>query len=255
MSDRISWAELPSEAKILWGDRSRPPRGRPPRLNLDRIVDAAIGIADTDGLPALSMQRLATDLGFGTMSLYRYVDTKAALTALMLDTAIGPPEDFASAGTWRAGLQRWAHQNLAIFHRHPWTLPLVTTGRIMGPNETAHLDAALRTISGLGLSATAMLDTILLVNGFVRGAAQHSVPATPQEVELSGSAMPRQGSPTASTLDQLGQRDHYPTLAAVMDAVDDELSTGHDPMQGFEFGLSRILDGLEAHLADTTSMR
>jgi AcrR family transcriptional regulator len=233
----------PPRAGLLWGSRSRPSRGRPPTLSLDRIVTAAIAIADAEGLAALSMQRLATELGAGTMSLYRYVSGKAELAALMLDTVIGEPPDYAEAGDWRAGLEQWARENYAIFQRHPWTLPLVTDERVMGPNETSHLEAALRTISGCGLSARDMLDTALLVNGFVRGTAQYSIRATPGAPDKIRRNI---GEATAETIEEYDRKDRYPTLVAAMAAAGEDAADAGE-QTSFEFGLQRILDGLERY--------
>lgn len=80
--------ELPRVARLLWSGTERSGRGRRPALTLDRIVEAAIAIADADGIGALSMQRVATELGSATMSLYRHVPSKDDLVALMLDTAM-----------------------------------------------------------------------------------------------------------------------------------------------------------------------
>ncbi|MEV6522678.1 TetR/AcrR family transcriptional regulator C-terminal domain-containing protein [Longispora sp. NPDC051575] len=85
-------------AELLWGPGPRPSRGPKPGLTLERIVAAAIAIADAEGLAAVSMQRVAGDLDFTKMSLYRYVPGKAELTALMVDAAMGPPPDLDAAG-------------------------------------------------------------------------------------------------------------------------------------------------------------
>lgn len=213
-------------------------RGPRPRLDLEHIVAMAIDIADTHGLGALTMKRLAEALGVGTMSLYRYVPSKQQLIALMLDTAIGTPAEPAGAG-WRAALEHWAHESLAGFLRHPWTLSLVTTSRVMGPHETAHLEAALRGLSGTGLTPTAMLDTVLLVNGYVRGMAQYSVRATQQP----GEHLPH---PMSITTAEMSAR--YPMLTAIANTVSAKQASPDEPDREFEFGLQRILDGIEIYL-------
>src|SRR6266496_4469960 len=102
-----------SSAELLWGQRERPSRGPKPGLSLDGIVRAAIKIADAEGLDAVSMQRVAAEFGFATMSLYRYVPGKSELIDLMIDTAIGPPPDLSVIpGGWRPKLTVWA--------RHTW---------------------------------------------------------------------------------------------------------------------------------------
>ena len=89
---------LPPRLQLLWGLQERPRRGPKPGLSLERIVDAAIGLADAGGLAAVSMARVAAELGFTTMSLYRYVPTKDDLLELMVDAASGlPPADAASS--------------------------------------------------------------------------------------------------------------------------------------------------------------
>src|SRR5215218_3749291 len=106
--------------EFLWGARAQPTRGPKPTLSLDRITDTAIAIADAEGLAAVSMQRVAAELGFTKMSLYRYVPGKAELVALMVERAIGDPPTIDTAD-WRAGLKDWSHQLLAGYLRHPWT--------------------------------------------------------------------------------------------------------------------------------------
>src|ERR1700759_2264183 len=97
----------PSALDLLWGTPARPRRGPKPSLTRERIVTAAIALADAEGLASLSMQHLAEQLGCAKMALYRYVPGKAELVALMIDEAIGePPSPLESAGPrgsgWRA---------------------------------------------------------------------------------------------------------------------------------------------------------
>src|ERR671915_993295 len=94
---------------LLWGIQKPPTRGPKPGLQVERIVEAAIRVADAEGLAALSMRRVAGELGVGTMSLYTYVPGKAELLDVMLDTVLAEqarPDE--AAGGWRAGLERRA---------------------------------------------------------------------------------------------------------------------------------------------------
>src|ERR1700712_5698711 len=91
-------------AEFLWQERSKPTRGPKPALTLDQIADAAVAIADAEGLDAVSMQRVAADLGYTKMSLYRYLPGKAELVAAMVERALGGPPSIAVDGEWRAGL-------------------------------------------------------------------------------------------------------------------------------------------------------
>src|SRR3978361_385874 len=104
-------------AEFLWQGRARPPRGPKPALTLGQIADAAIAIADAEGLAAVSMQRVAADLGFTKMSLYRYLPGKAELVAAMVERGLGAPPEIAGED-WRAGLTTWANALLTAFAGH-----------------------------------------------------------------------------------------------------------------------------------------
>lgn len=225
------------DAELLWGARQRPTRGPKPSLRLEDIVRVAIDIADAEGLDALSMQRIAAELGAGTMSLYRYVPGKNELVSLMLDTAIGAPPTVDTTSGWRAALDHWAHATLAVFQRHPWALATATTRRTLGPNETAFAETALRALAGTGLDPTTMMDTLMLLNGFVRGTAQLTVPAPEQ-----GEGQPHL---SADLIRESGSAHRFPTLMTVFEAAATEPER---PQRGFEYGLQRILDGIEAHV-------
>src|SRR3954453_12429425 len=118
--------------EFLWGGRTQPTRGPKPALSLDGIADAAIAVADAEGLAAVSMQRVAADLGYTKMSLYRYVPGKAELVAAMLERAIGEPPE--TTGEWRPALREWAENLLAAYAAHAWSLAATTGRRPIGPN-------------------------------------------------------------------------------------------------------------------------
>jgi AcrR family transcriptional regulator len=218
---------------LLWGAVSAPRRGPKPRLNRGRIVRAGIEIADADGLDALSMQRVAGRLGAATMSLYRHVPGKAELVTLMLDAAIGEPPRLPGDSGWRTALADWARGNRDVFVTHPWTLPLVTGTRTMGPNELAWTEAALRVVAGTGLRTPALLDVLLLLNGYVRGAA----------VGLEGGP----AVPGPETLLRFGLQERYPVLAGVLAQASAEESPVSQDAR-FEFGLARVLDGIGGYV-------
>jgi AcrR family transcriptional regulator len=233
MTDHDETADLPPGAKLLWaGGHAR--RESRPALSLERIVREAVAVADGEGLSALSMQRLARQLGAGTMSLYRHVPGKQDLVSLMLDAAIGEPPRL-SPGDWRAALRTWAIASLDVFRHHPWTLEVVVTSRMMGPNEVAWSEVAARAMSEAGLPAAAVLNAVLTVNSYVRGVAQVEVDPSQGGAESGSYRGPSLPIEVFRSL----ARDRYPTLTDLLAA---ESST-----EGlFEFGLERILDGLEA---------
>lgn len=243
---------LPRGAELLWGGPPRTTRGPRPALSLDRIVGQAVAIADAEGLAALSMQRLAKRLKAGTMSLYRYVPGKDELVALMLDLVVGDPPALPG-DDWRGALRTWAEGNRATFHRHPWALTVVISKRVMGPNETAWAEAALRSLAGTGLPLPVALEVMLAVNGYVRGAVQLEV--DPAGGRAGDAAQIPLISP--ELLRRFAGADRYPTLMAAMggpyepesgpDGRPDDPAAGWSddtPAALFEFGLERLLDGI-----------
>jgi AcrR family transcriptional regulator len=215
---------VPLVSDLLWTEPTATPR-RP--LSRVRIVAAALAIADAEGLDAVSMPRLARELSTAPMSLYRHVPHKDALVDLMLDAAVGPPP-VLNGVSWRERLADWARANLGVFRRHPWTLPLVTTARRMGPQECAWGETALRVIAEADIAPADRGWVLQLVNGYVRGAA---VPVADR-------------APDPAAIERSGRAAELPLMLALLAAPPP--GPGDDEA-GFEFGLARVLDGVEAH--------
>jgi AcrR family transcriptional regulator len=231
---------------LLWRTHEPPARGPKPGLNVDRIVRAAIEIADAEGLAALSMRRVADRLGVGTMSLYTYVPGKAELIDLMLDMIYGetarPPR---VDGGWRGALEQVARENWALCHRHPWML-YVSIGRpLAGPHETAKYDHELRAVDGVGLSDVEMDAALRLVLGHVHAAARSSIEKAGVE-HASGMTDAQWWRKHAPLLEKVVDAGRYPIAARVGEAVGVEFDAAFSPEYAFEFGLQRILDGIEA---------
>jgi AcrR family transcriptional regulator len=225
---------------LLWGTKPAPTRGRKPGMTVPAIVAKAIEIADADGLDALSMRRVADALGVGTMSLYRYLPGKTELVELMLDTVMGengPPQPDPAG--WRASLAAFARSSLAGYRRHPWLLEASISCGLMGPNQTAALDALLRMISGIGLSRGQMMAVVGLVVSYVQGRARQLADTVRAE-QRSGVSDEQFWRDFAPLLDEHLDAERFPALAAVW--RDDELSWEDE----FEFGLERVLDGIDA---------
>ncbi|GAA2246094.1 MULTISPECIES: TetR/AcrR family transcriptional regulator [Kitasatospora] len=223
---------------LLWGEQEQPRRGPKPSLTAGRIVAAAIEIADTEGMDAVSMQRIAAELDVTTMALYRYVPGKAELIDLMVDSALGTPATTDGIpDDWRSRLTDWARQCWAKYRRHPWILTATAMRRqLMGPNQLAWLDAALAALSRTGLPAAQQHDAFLLIVGHIRTLAQQSA-AADEAGEEEWNRL------EADVLERHGHR--YPALTAAITAG------AFAPQQGdpLDFGLERILDGIAA-LAD-----
>jgi AcrR family transcriptional regulator len=232
--------------EILWTRTDRSTRGPQPTLTHEQIAATAIAIADREGLDAVSMRRIAGELGCGTMSLYRYVATKDELHDLMRDAVAGEddPGSIKPTGHWRADLRTAAHQMRATALRHPW-LPAVIVGRpSFGPNEVQGAELILTVLSELGLSADETLGALGLIGSFVRGYVQQELaerqwrrPAkTPEERAWQKGMI--------GYLARLEASGRYPNFTKVRAGAD----TSPDPDLVFDWQLDRVLDGLESVL-------
>jgi AcrR family transcriptional regulator len=228
---------LPASIEEAWGLRRRPRKGPKPGLDLERIVAAAVGVAASEGIEAVSMSRVATELGSSAMSLYRYVTAKDELLALMIDAAFDAPVAPAPPDEeWRAGMTRWAWTYHDALRRHPWVLRVPISGPPVTPNQIAWLEDGLRALGGTGLTEPEKLSVILLVSGYVRNEATLAADLQTATEPI----MPRWGRQIATLTDP----ERFPALhAALATEVFDQDDDADDE---YTFGLERVLDGIEA---------
>jgi AcrR family transcriptional regulator len=238
--------EIPRSLQLLWGRAQPPRRGPRPALRLRRIVAAAVQIADAEGIHALSMARLAQKLGCAPMSLYRHVASKEELQVFMMDTAPGkPPRIDLPARHWRRGLERWARELRAVYYRHPWILQITTGRPPLEPGQLAWLDCGLRTLRGSGLGAARKMSVILLVVHYVRGAVQINAVML-EDLKRSDKDNRKRQDWYGRTLARLVDAKRFPAVAELISAG--VFDSGGKDVQGsddFDFGLARILDGIE----------
>jgi AcrR family transcriptional regulator len=229
---------------LLWrepaGPVSRP--GRRAGLDVDRIVGAAVELADREGLAAVTMRRLATELGVGAMTLYTHVPGKGELVDLMYDSVLGEVYPSPPAGDWRERLTAVARANWELFVRHPWAAYLGTGRPILGPNLMRKYDLELAAVDGLGLSEVDMELVITLIGDFVRGSVGglHDKHAAERASGLTDEQWWRATEPH---IEKVFDAERYPTAARVGPVSGPELGAG-DPARSFEFGLARVLDGI-----------
>ena len=226
---------IPRALELLW--RGPSPSRRAGGLSRERIVAAAIDLADADGLGALSMARLAERLGCGTMSLYRHVANKDELVVFMLSAAPAPPPAESDGANWRDALSNWAGGLWDVYHRHPWVLQAAASGPPADPGQLAWLDAGLATMAGTPLSEREKLAAVMAVLHFVRGAAALSVEIGTVDHDHYPSLLRRLVDPV-----------RFPSLAAALDAgVFSDRSD--DPLSEFRAGLGQLLDGVDTRIA------
>nr|WP_083466176.1 TetR/AcrR family transcriptional regulator [Kibdelosporangium sp. MJ126-NF4]CEL13931.1 Transcriptional regulator, TetR family [Kibdelosporangium sp. MJ126-NF4]CTQ88299.1 Transcriptional regulator, TetR family [Kibdelosporangium sp. MJ126-NF4] len=223
--------------ELLWGTRAK--RG----LDLDTIVRTAIGIADTEGIGAVSMRRVAQQLGFTSMSLYRHVPGKAELLDLMRDAVMAAPRQPVPTD-WREGMEAWARAALALYREHPWLLETSGSRTMPGPHAMAGFEWALALVASTGLPPAQIVAVVTLVGGFVESAARQVVDVITTERD-SGVTHDEFWGSRDSLFEHM---DRYPTLTRIYE------QGGYDePLDPFEFGLQRVLDGVAALIGASSS--
>ncbi|MEU9093313.1 TetR/AcrR family transcriptional regulator [Streptomyces sp. NPDC048428] len=236
---------LPASIEAAWGLRARPVKGPKPGLSLDRIVGAAVAVAASEGLGAVSMGRVAKDLGASTMSLYRYVAAKDELYVLMQEAAMGPPPPLPAleekAG-WREALSQWAWAMRRVHHANLWMLRIPIAGPPASPNSVAWWEQGLQALDGTGLGAGEGISVILLVSGFVRNEAL-LMGDLDAAVETRGVSETEVMEGYARTLDRLVDPARHPSLSRLM--ATEGMWTPDEPDHEFTFGLERVLDGVD----------
>ncbi len=232
---------------LLWGPQDRPGRSG---LTVRAIVDAAIELADTDGIDALSMRSIAGRLGAGTMSLYTHVPGKPVLIELMIDAVSGQiyadlAEPAAQPGGWRGALTFIARRNWDLFLRHPWLLHVLDGRPVLGPNINLKYEAELRPLDGIGLSDIDMDSVLTLVLMHVEGMARWQVGLL-EARENSGQSDVQWWTNLEPALGAMMDPARFPLGSRVGRAAGEYHQSAGDPRHSLDFGLERILDGVAA---------
>jgi AcrR family transcriptional regulator len=234
---------LPSSVAASWG-RAAPQRKGPQRgLSVQRIVSVAVEVADSDGLAAVSMARVAADLGVSTMSLYRYVASKEELTELMMDAGLGPPPTPPAAGGWRAELEQWGWGVRTAYHRHPWALSLPITMPPITRNNVSWLERGLSALRDTRLRWHEKLHVVLLVSGYVRNEATLAASLATAPPDSWAAKVARNYGALLSYLTT--EEEHPEIRAALATGVLNDPGGPAEADQEFAFGLDRVLDGVQ----------
>lgn len=223
-------------------------RGGDRELSRERIVTTAVRVADEEGIAALSMRRIATDLGVATMSLYRHVPGKDELLRFMTDRVFGeePLPDPLPAG-WREALETVARLQWRIYRRHPWLAGTMSFTRpVLAPDAAVHTERTLAALAGLGLGVEEMAQASVTLAAFVCGLAVH-FEREAQAVQDSGMSadewMDRQDGEERDQL--MADPERFPMFDALNRGPEIDMSL--DAL--FAFGVARMLDGIGAVIA------
>jgi AcrR family transcriptional regulator len=229
---------VPQVLLRMWGiEHDAPRRGPKPGLDLETIARAAIAIADAEGLHAVSMSRVAKALGFTTMSLYRYVESKDDLVLAIVDVAYGTPALPDTSSDWRTGLELWAQSLHRILVQHRWILEVPITEPPLSPNQLGWMELGLRALGPTRLTAQQKLSAMLLVDSYTRG-------QTALEIGVGTDSAEADRVYGERLMWLTNDRDHqHLRAAASAGALSDEGDFEEDE---FGFGLGTVLDGINA---------
>jgi AcrR family transcriptional regulator len=205
------------------------------RLNRDRVLQAAIALADANGIESLTMRKLGLELGVEAMSLYNHVANKTDLLDGMIDAVFGeiglPPD----GPEWRAVLRARAISVREALARHRWAIGLMESRATPGPATLRHHDAVIGVLRGAGFSVPMAAHAYSLLDSYIYGFALQE-PALPFDT----------GEETAALAQAIMGRfasGEYPHLTEL--TVEHVMQPGYDYGDEFAYGLDLILDGLE----------
>ncbi|HEX4397399.1 MAG TPA: TetR/AcrR family transcriptional regulator [Trebonia sp.] len=246
---------LPPGLDLLWGRRERGKRGPRAGLSADAIVAAAMRIADAKGLEAVSMERVAHELGFSTMSLYRHVASKEELLQLMWNgSALGAEHLVIEGDDWRSRLRTWAIIQRDMLDRHPWITQMPMAAPPVAPNSLHFVERGLATLDETGLDDADKLRIIGLLSSYTLSEARmaHDAARAAAAAQAAGDGPSGPPVPFDSLLRELLDEQTYPRLYRI--AWDPAAATVSERDE-FLWGIDRILDGVAALIERTRQDR
>ena len=229
------------------------PNARRPRFSREQITATAVRIADAEGFGAVTMKRVAAELGAGTMSLYYYVRTKADLVALMQDAILAdiliPDDELPS--DWRKAVTVIARRTRDVLLAHPWSIASLDDAQF-GPNAMRHIEQSLAALDELDLSPAAKLSLWGIVDNYVFGSALHTIETRTRIAQAEHK--PQLVADALTYGQQQLATGQFPRLATLYQKSDQPKAqdsgvtgaqTTPDPLTAqFEHGLVALLDGL-----------
>ena len=210
-------------------------------LTRQRVLRAAVALADRGGVGALSMRKLAQELGVEAMSLYHHVANKDDILDGIVDVVFGEIELPTGEAGWEAAMRRRAVSAREALRRHPWATGLMESRRTPGPANIRHHDAVLGVLRNAGFPVELAAHAYSLLDSYIYGFAL-------QEASLPFHT-PEETAEVAQEIMAAFPADEYPHLAEI--ATEHVLQPGYDYGNEFLYGLDLILDGLARARAAT----
>lgn len=243
MLDKTGEPPLPHGLALVWGFPPPHRRGPKPTYTASDVVKAAMELADAEGPAALSLPKIARRLDLTPNALYRYVSSKDELMLLLADAGTGPPP--ADLPTeWRDGAAAWARALIGRYRTRPWLVALPVRGVPVTPNVLAWLESLLAVLADSGLPAGDQLSCATILDGYARSiAALANDPAASERTPVQSPAV------IGFLYPLLADRGYPHVAEMLMGGVYADNPGGPD----IEFGLSRILAGIEQLIAEQSS--
>ncbi|TQL69711.1 TetR family transcriptional regulator [Nocardioides albertanoniae] len=238
--------------RLLWRHRSAAKeeptarRGPKQKVSLDEVVDAAIALADDQGLAAVTMRATAQQVGLGAMTLYSYVPNRDALLVLMVDQVVGRTELPKLPESPRERLALVAELQVAELRAHPWLLDVHDVRPWLGPNMSDRYEWHLHAVDGLGLSDLEMDQTVAVLVGFAASIARSEHVKRLAE-RATGMTESQWWEANYETLNEVMAGSDYPLAGRVGAAAGEAYQAASDPASELDYGLARIIDGVLAH--------
>ncbi|NUT36780.1 MAG: TetR family transcriptional regulator [Hamadaea sp.] len=253
-TDRSGRGHPARTLELLWRAEHEPAasaRGPRPTLTVDRVVDAAVALADAEGLAVVTMRRVAQELSVAPMSIYTYVPGKAELVDLMLDTVLARMTRSTPASEhWRDRVVAVAADNRALYEQHPWLAEISTSRPTLGPGVTGKYEYELGAFDGIGLDDVTMDAALTYLLGFVQTCARdaHDARAAQRESRMTDAEWWAVNEPLLSKVLDVRR---FPLAVRVGAAAGAAHQGAYDPDHAYAFGLARVLDGLAALIPST----
>lgn len=205
------------------------------KLSHQRVVEAAMRIADRGGIEVLTIRALAAELDAKPMSIYYYVENKDALQADMIEAVFAMLEDPAPERPWRDAIKDRCMSAREVLRAHPWSIRLLESGNAPGPESLRHHEAVLACLVGAGMPLALVAHAYAILDSFIYGFViqESGLPVQSGEDDIE----------VAAEFAAMFDAEKYPTLVRL--TAEHVMRPGYAFGDSFEFGLDLLLDGFE----------
>ncbi|MDQ3158300.1 MAG: TetR/AcrR family transcriptional regulator [Actinomycetota bacterium] len=226
--------------RLLWDPPTPSARGPKQKITLDQIVEAGMAISADEGWEGLSMRKLAQHLGVGVMSLYTYVPGKDQLFELMVDRAYGTRKLPDQSLPWREQVELHAHEARVMYARFPWMLHANLWRTPLGPHVMDQQEDLYRAVLASGLNKADTVRVTGAIEAHVFGVARGEI-TDAREASRTGITADEYWESRSSFWGTYYSPERFPVMTAIWESG----AYDEPPVEGVEFGLARLLDGVE----------